>query len=209
MATLTNMRTSVRQRLGVPSTDSFYTDTILTGLINEALNWYAGQWDWPWLEKSETISCADADSDYSLASDYQSTIAVIDSTGTPLVEKPFDELLFMTDAKSANPHFYTVYNATLHVRPVPNGSFNLTHYYRAAETALSGDSDTPAMPDQWLGAVYEYAAGLGFQAAGNLTDAGEKFKTANAWIDQMRTRANRDSASLGGGQRPPGQEAAE
>ena len=206
MATLTNMMTSVRTRLGAPSSDSFYTDAKLTEYINEALDWYTAQWDWPWLEKSETINCAASDSDYAVASDYNSTIAVVDAAHTPLVEKPFDELLFMTTAEDANPHFYCVYNATLHVRPVPNGTFNLTHYYRCLETALSTGSDTPLMPDQYLGCVYEYAAGLGFQAAGNLNDAGEKFKAANAWIEQMRARTNRDAATMGGGQKPGGEQ---
>lgn len=206
MAQLTAIRTSVRYRLGVPSSDSFFTDAVVTELINEALDWYSVQGDWRWLEKLDAQAYTGSDNVEDLPADYSATVLVTNTSGEPLMEKPWAEFAYLSDGtESANPRVYSVWSGAVYLYPTPSGSLTINHYYRAAETALSGDTDTPLIPDQWLGCVYEYAAGLGAQRQGNMAEAEVKFKTANAWIDRMKSVGSVASTNEGGGERPRGE----
>jgi hypothetical protein len=199
---LTTMRTSVRYRLGVPSTDSFYTDAILTETINEALRWYTVQWDWPWLEKSETLTTVNGTATVSPAADYSATIAIVDSTGVALERKPIEELLRMGTGTAAIVRYYSVVSGTLHFRPVPNANLSPVHYYRASETVLSGNSDVPLMPSQYHEAIVEYATAIALERRGATAEAAARREFANTWVENMRARADRYSESTGGGAQP-------
>ncbi len=197
--TLLTLRADVRERLGVPSDDSLYTDTVVTGLINDALNFVSTEADWWWLEKSETIAMSASTSAYTVASDCTRTIAVVDAVGVPLSRRGIDELGLMTTAESANVRFFASYGTKIEVRPVPNGTFNLTHRYIGGETALSGDSDVPLIPAQFQPFVVEYATYLARMRAGNSTEAKANLEVYMRWIDTLKARGSKTSDSKGGG----------
>ena len=56
MATLTTIQTSVRTKMGLPTTDSLITDTALTAAINEALHTFENEGVWQWQEATETLN---------------------------------------------------------------------------------------------------------------------------------------------------------
>jgi hypothetical protein len=203
---LSGMRTAVRYRLGVPSTDSFYTDAILTECVNEANRWIAAQWDWPWLEKFETLTTVNGTATVTPAADYSATIAVVDATGVPLVRVPIDELQRMGTGTAGVVRFFCVLAGTLHFRPVPNGNLSPVHYYRAAETALVNTSDVPLMPAQYHEAIVEAATAVALERRGSVVEAVKRREYAQAWIENMRARADRYSESTGGGAQPEGQD---
>lgn len=197
---LTAFRTAIRTRLGVPSGDSFYTDTVLTDLTNAGIGFLSGEADWRWLEKSATIACVNADPDYAVPTDYRRTIAVIDADGVVLRRKPFDELQFMTTATDDTPHFFSIYGSLVHVRPVPNGTFNLTHYYVGEETALSAGTDTPALPTRWHDVAVEYAVYLAKMRAGNFQEADQNLQIYKSWVAVMKSEASAYAQTIGGGE---------
>lgn len=197
---LSGFRTAIRTRLGVPSSDAFYTDTVLTDLTNSAIAFLSGEADWRWLEKSASISCVNADADYAVPADYRRTIAIIDADGVVLRRKPFDELQFMTTATDDTPHFFTIFGGFVHVRPVPNGTFTLTHYYVGEETALSSGTDTPALPTRWHDVAVEYACYLAKMRAGNYNEAEANLKVYQRWVEVMKSEAPAYAETLGGGE---------
>ena len=197
---------AVRYRLGVPSSDSFYTDAVIVDLLNEALNWYSAQWDWPWLEKKETLTTSGSTETVALASDYSSTVAVTDAVGVPLIEKPMSELQFMGSGEAGVCRYYTIWDASIYLRPIPNGAFSVYHYYRQIEDQFTSlNTDVALIPVQYENVVVEYATGLALQRAGNLADASERIKRAEAQLASMRERSDRKTADQGGGERPAGQ----
>lgn len=199
---LTALMTATRTRLGVPSTDAFYTDANVTDLVNAAVQYLSMVEDWPWLEAVETISCVNATDVYATAATAQRTIVLYDAVGIPLERKPLDELVHMGPATGANPRFFGYRGASLVLRPVPSSSFSLTHVYVGTETRLVSGSDLPTMPQQWHDSIADYAAALGYLRAGDTTRAEPFFAAAERWVAQMRDRAARSADSDGGGFNP-------
>lgn len=199
---LTALMTATRTRLGVPSDDAFYTDTVVTDLVNAAIQWIASQDDWFWLENTETIACTNGVATYATASGSQSTIVLYDASGVPLERKPLDELVRMTTATSATPHFFSYIGSSVTLRPVPNGSFSLTHIYRGTETRLTTGTDVPSCPVQFHDAIADAAAMFAYKREGQLDQAKSWEDSANTWLATMKEEAYRYSDSTGGGEPP-------
>lgn len=198
---LTALITAVRTRIGVPSTDAFYTDTVVTAEINAALQYITSLGDWEWLEKSETIATVNATQSYNVAADAMRTIDVVDPNGIPLARRNIDEIDFMGTATGSYTRFYAQNKNALVVFPIPNGVWNLKHRYVASEPYLTG-TDTPLMTAQWQESLIAYSAYLLEQRAGNVAQA-EAHKTAFAdFLSSMQTRADRRAVTTGGGQQP-------
>lgn len=198
--TLATLRTSVRTRLGVPSTDSVYTDTVLTAHINDALQHVSTEADWYWLEKSETLSLTSGTAAYTVATDCTRTINVEDPTGVPLQRKPVDELVAMTTAQSAVVRFFSPYGLKLEFRPVPNTSISVIHRYIGGETALSADGDNPLIPTQFQQMVVEYATYLAAMQVGNMAEAETRLKLYDQLVETAKARNLKLAESRGGGQ---------
>lgn len=198
--TLATLRTSVRQRLGVPNDDALYTDAVLAGLINDAIQYVTSEADWYWLEKSETLSLVNGTSAYSVAADCTRTINVEDPTGVPLARKPIDELTAMSTATGAVVRFFSPYGLKLEFRPVPNTSISVNHRYIGGEATLSSDSDTPLIPAQWQFLVVEYAAYLAKMRVGNTQEAQANLEMYEKQVALAKDRNLKLAESRGGGQ---------
>lgn len=196
---LSEFRTAIRSRLGVPATDSFFTDTALTDIANAAIQQIAGEFDWPWLEATETINTTNGTATYSTDASSARTISVIDPTGVPLKRMPIDELSYLGAATGGYVRFYAVVGSTLHVRPVPNTALALTHYYVDTEAALSNDADTPTLPAQWHDAWVAYGMVLAYTRANRAADAQAALALYNDWVATMKSQASRFAVSKGGG----------
>jgi len=198
--TLATLRTSVRERLGVPSDDSLFTNAVLTALINDALQIVSSEADWYWLEKQENLSLVNGTSAYTVASDCTRTINVEDPTGIALARKPVDELVSMSTATAGVVRFFSPYGLKLEFRPVPNTSITVVHRYLGGETALSADGDTPLMPAQFQPALVEYAAYLAKMRVGNTQEAAANLEVYQGMVATMKDRNLKLAESRGGGQ---------
>ena len=171
---LTALISATRTRLGIPDTDAFFSDAVLTDLINSSLQYLSGQHDWPWLELTEQLSTTASVEFVTAITSSQRTIALFDATGIQLTYQPYHELVrFPADAKSNTLRFFGMRGKNIVLRPCPLGTVAnaLTHVYRAAEPTLLTGSDTPLMDVQFHPAIADMAACMGYGRQGNLTEA--------------------------------------
>lgn len=196
---LAALRTALRTRLGVPSSDALFTDTVCTSLINAALHAIEVRHDWPWLEAVETIPTVNATDAYTPNAAWMRTVSLTISGRHPLervsIEK-LDSLLGTT----GDPRFYGVFAEQLIVRPVPTGALNMTHRYIKKEADLAADANTPLMPASFHESIVSYAAHLGFRRSNQLADAGAALAEFQAWEERMLQRGDRLSEETGGGE---------
>jgi hypothetical protein len=182
--TLTEMRTAVRNRMGNPSTDGFYTDAQLTDLINEAMHFVSAMDDWPWLQTSETITTTAGDGSYAPNANWVRTKQLFIQESEPFV------LISLAEVddyglRQGQPDTYHIYAEELLLRPVPSGAFSVIHQYIRKETTLSADGDTPVMPSMFHYAIVEYATYLGHARAGYAERSQLAFKGFQDWYKNM------------------------
>jgi hypothetical protein len=201
---LTGLIEATRTRLGTPSSDAFFTDQVVTDLVNGALQYISSQHDFPWLEASESLNTVANTETVATAATSQRTIALYDASGIQLEYKPFHDLVRIPkDAVSNTIRFFGMRGSTLVLRPCPLGSVTgaLTHIYRAAEPRLTTGSDTPLMPQQFHDAIADKAANLGMMRQGDLNGAKLYGDLCAEWITAMIGNADRFADSTGGGAR--------
>lgn len=205
---LTGLIEATRTRLGIPSSDAYFTDQVVTDLVNAGLEYITGRHDWYWLEATESLSTTAASESVATTTSSQRTIALYDSTGVQLEYRPYHDLVrFPADAQSNTLRFFGLRGSTIVLRPVPLGTVvgALTHIYRSAEPRLLSGSDTPLMPQQFHDAIADRAAYLGHLRQGDNPAAKLYQETCEEWIQLMLANADRFADSVGGGARTEGE----
>lgn len=201
---LTGLMEATRTRLGVPSSDAFFTDQVVTDLVNAALEYISGRHDWYWLELSESLNTVASTETVSTAAASQRTIALYDASGIQLEYRPYHELVrFPADAESNTLRFFGLRGSTVVLRPVPLGSVTgaLTHIYRSSEPRLLTGTDTPLMPQQFHDAIADRATYLGHLRQGDGAAAKAFQESCEEWVQLMLANADRFADSTGGGAR--------
>lgn len=205
---LTSLNEALRTRLGVPSSDAFFTDQVCTDLTNAALQYISGQHDWYWLELTETLGTTAGNEAVATAAASQRTIALFDGSGIQLEYMPYHELVrYPGDAESNTLRFFGLRGSTLILRPTPLGTVAnaLTHIYRSSEPRLLTGTDTPLMPSQFHDGIADKAAQMGMLRQGDIQGAKGYETTCEQWISLMVAHADRFSDSTGGGARTEGE----
>jgi len=75
-ATLVDLRRLIRQRVGVPASDDFFTDAVLTDTINLALDHITTEQYWPWDEHRDDRLTTAITGAVGVAVDYRATRSV-------------------------------------------------------------------------------------------------------------------------------------
>lgn len=166
--TLTQLRTALRVRLGVATNDTFYTDAVLTDLINEAMFVVENEHDWPWDLTQETITTVIGTAAYTPNANWYQTKELFISPYEVFDYMPLkavDEI-----PNSGRPLYYAIAgNASgveqIIMKPTPDAVYTVTHRYYKTVTALSADGDTPIMPTQFHYAILAYALYLAHHRA--------------------------------------------
>ena len=194
---LSTLRTEVRDRAGVDSNDGMAADATVTRFINGAVRQVAAMKDWDWDWASETIATVVDQDAYTRAADCRKTDKVVDaSTGkllTPI--NPAVGVRYSSGDRKGPPRFWYVQGGSLYIVPSPDDVRNLTHYYVAAETALSGDTDEPNIPD-WaidlviIKAALMLAARMDNTSEYNLLKDQEREAIRNMEDEARRSRGN-------------------
>lgn len=200
---LQDIRTNLRDRLGVPDEDGLFTDTVLTRIINRAVQKVAGEWDWVWLEKLEAIATADGVSQNDVAANWESTVSLHTAPHPHLRMLTVEDMDYFGGEVQGRPKAFTDYGKVIQWYPVPDGVYTFTHRYVAFETELSGDTDEPLAPEPWIDAIIEWAAHLCYRKTGNVQMAGAAQAAYTSMVDKMKTRANARARTTGGGQDAP------
>jgi hypothetical protein len=145
---LQTIRTEILETAGLASDDARFPSATLNRVVNRALRNLSAEHDWPWNQASETLTTVAAQEAYSPAAAWQKTIR-LRYEGRDLVEyQPRDAAQFFNDTGS--PVGFYIEEESIHLLPIPDGVYSVEHIYSAGETALSGDTDTPALPDRYI-----------------------------------------------------------
>ncbi|MGE4425491.1 MAG: hypothetical protein AB7G37_03450 [Solirubrobacteraceae bacterium] len=196
--TLADLRTALRHRLRVPSGDALTDETLLTGLVNEALSAVASEADWPWLEVHSTTHVTEGGGAWNLPADFGRLI-VARFTGQQALERMPIETLDRLDDAVGSPRFYAFFGSQLIWRPILVYAGDLWVRYKILEATLTGDDDPPKIPERYKAAVVEMAAVLAHRRNGDHDKAAAAQDEYDRWLARMRRDAGLVSDSEGGG----------
>jgi len=155
---LSDIRTRVRERLGLSTSDTAITDAILTQFINTANRKIALMHDWPWLIKTDatwtalTVGQSDYVTSTDVATDVRKTLYLIVDTDYQLVYKQPQDLARYAAYTSGHPAWYTIEGTTFRIAPAPDTAYDVRHVYVAEVATLTNDTDIPEMGatnDEW------------------------------------------------------------
>jgi hypothetical protein len=203
MTTLMQLRRLVRSRMGVPVGDDFMTDAVLDDHINLALQTIDAEAHWPWTEVGEVVTLTNAAPDIVPTADWRVTRAVFYGEQELGLVAPGD-LLRMFDFSADRPVAWCPIGDVLSVRPKPNGSIDVTHYYFRQSAWLADDVDVPRLPNEYTGAVVAKAAELlatRESSGGDTARHGTEYKS---WIERMRKDMRRSTTGTHVRVRPGG-----
>lgn len=157
---LSDIRTEVRDRAGLDSSDAMLTDAVLTRLINASLREVSNIRDWDWLMARETISTVVGTTVYDRAADAKTSTRLTVPIGedTRLLRLVTPRAAAAYERYSGRPAVWYVQAGQIFIYPKPSKVYDLTHDYIATETALANATDEPLIPDYAIDLVIIKAA---------------------------------------------------
>lgn len=190
-------RARVYDKLGLPTSDGHVTTAAVTQALNAALQEYATEADWPWLQSEVTVTSASGTATYALPTRYARTLYVIDSSGQYELEYRPPRPLATYEGETDRPRFYSGLVGTLKLVPTPNGVYSYRHGYVVSEAEFSADGDVALLPDayaDWLVtiAARKVAVRRKDPELKSMLDA-----ESGQWLQRMRNEVRR-TAFLGG-----------
>lgn len=160
---LMQLREKVRNRAGISSGDQYIPSQVLDDAINQAILQIDGEYHWPWLEATQTISLVDGTDTYALPADYRATRSMValntDSSNSVLPQVSPTQALSKVTTDVGFPMGYALYEGNIVLLPTPGAGYTLKHLYYRQSTELVNDTDEPLIPDLWHPAVVAAAAG--------------------------------------------------
>jgi len=146
--TLDEIRTEVLETAGLASDDSRFPDATLTRVVNRALRALSAEADWPWNQATEDLTTAADTQAYTPDAAWQKTLRLRYENRDLLEYQSREAAQWATD--TGRPAGYFIELDQIHIVPTPDGVYTIEHVFSSTETALSGDSDTPALPDRYI-----------------------------------------------------------
>ena len=152
------LRQMVRDRIGVPPHDEFFSPNVLDTNINLALTAIESEHRWPWNERTEDVILTPT-AELTMPDDWRATRAMFTQYNT-LMEWPYYDLKVRFHEYAGDPTHFSLVNRTMYVRPWPSGDIPATHVYYAEPKMLALDTDVPNIPMQHIGTLVAKAAQL-------------------------------------------------
>lgn len=185
--TLEELRDAVRVRLGVPAIDTFFQDPQLDDLVNEALQVFSLEEDWPWLQATETINTVAGTRFYTPLDPLWARTKALSIQG-------FDALSMLSLQEIRNwpddirdvPVYYTLYMEQLYLAPAPSAIYALRHDYYKFEPVLNTPTDIPIVPAIYHFAIIAYAVHLAHLRSGDLARASAARQEYDAWLKRVQ-----------------------
>lgn len=149
---LSDIRTEVRERMGLSTNDTAVTNAILTDIVNAAQRKLSLVHDWPWLieEDLDFTAFTIGQRKYAVTvphDEWRKTLyIVVDGDTVMTVKQPQDIHRFSADT-TGMPRFYAISGTDIYVWPTPDQAYSVLHVYVKDPAVLSADGDTPAIED--------------------------------------------------------------
>lgn len=156
--TLADYRARVYDKLGLPTTDGHVTTAQVNAALNAALQEYATEYDWPWLQSEATITTVAGTQTYALPARYTRTLYLIDGDGQGELEYRPRRQLAAYEGETGRARFYSGLVGTVALYPEPNDAVTLTHGYVISEAEMDDDADTILLPDAYADFLVTIAA---------------------------------------------------
>lgn len=145
---LSVIRPMILTRAGLAADDPRFPDATLTDAINQALRSISAEHDWPWLQ-GQTNQSTVADTQFISAPSLWAKTLRLEIDGDDLhLMQPRDGGRY--SQSTGKPLGYFIEHDKIHFAPVPDGVYTVYHVFYKYEAALSGDTDTPLLPDRFL-----------------------------------------------------------
>lgn len=177
---LTTIRLEVRERLGELNAN-FFSDDEVDRAINEAIRHFSSEERWPWLWTELEGDLVAGDDTFDLPSNvppnrvFNMSVDADSLIGPVMLERVDPRAGFRLrhayDGHEGCPKFYYVTASnlsedeappvtyTVRVIPTPDLSYEIEAQYVFIPPELSGDSDEPAIPEEYQDAIPAWAAG--------------------------------------------------
>lgn len=148
MAQLSDIRTEILETAGLASDDARFPDATMNRIVNRALRQVSSEHDWPWNHAQTNLTTTANVQTVSMPA-ATSKILRLEIEGKQLLQLTASEGGSYSQDRG-RPQAYWVEHEKIHFAPVPDGAYTVYTLYSAYETALSSDSDTPALPDRFM-----------------------------------------------------------
>lgn len=192
---LGQLRTAVYANIGSDPNDGLLTPTAINSFINRALHSLEQEAEWPWLEMQETINVVAGTTSYTPGAsggNWLRTRWLEDQNGKNMEWFSHVELDDRySNSSTGQPKTFSVYGDQINIRPIPDGSYTLTHFYQRSEADLVNDTDTPVIPATYHTLIVDYASYLAFRASRETERANEALQAYKDSVKQMWSRAKR------------------
>jgi len=194
---LAEIRTRVRDRAGLTTTDTLVTEAVLTRIINAGLNTLALEADWPWLRVKTDLTTVAGQAEYDPPALWLRTISLTHSdTGEPLARRHVKVLDRIPATSTGRPFQYAVDGGKITLRYTPNGVLTLVHRYVKSEPTLVDADDTPLLPEAYGQGLIEWCAAKAYTMKKDVERTQEAKLDYAAWLKRARDNINQGREPL-------------
>lgn len=185
---LSDIRTDAFDVFGYSSDDPMLDPTtVVNRLVNQAVDQFSKEFDWPWLYSEGTLVTASGTSDYAVPTRWHKTdwLAYEDHALQLISVKDMRSWVGDPDAKGPPAYWHTVGSTEIRLGPTPDGVYTIDHGYYVYEAELVNDTDVTLIDPQFDDMLVMYVAKKMAMRKGEADD----LRWANAEIDEWRKRA--------------------
>ena len=189
--------------MGVPLDDDFMPDNVLDDHINLACQTLDAEAHWPWTDIGEIVTVTAAQPYIVPTADWRATRAVFYRDNELTLVAPAD-LLRLYEESADVPWMWCPMGDTIAIRPRPNSSVEVIHYYDRQCEWLADDTDEPTIPGEYTGAIVAKAAELLSARESSGGDSARHGDEYTGWVTRMRRDMRRSTAGVHVRVRPGG-----
>jgi hypothetical protein len=197
------LRRMVRNRLGLPGTDSMQRDEMLDDVINQAVAAVDAEQRWPWSERVDTVTVPAAAGEFTPDDRWRATKTIV-YNGVELAQVALADLLAWHVESGGVPRVWGIKGSVVALRPVVASDVAVTHVWYAQAPTLVDDNDTVDLPDQFAGVIVAKAAELASLREDDRGAAAAHLADYENWIRRMRRDVRRTTGPIRVRVRPGG-----
>jgi len=162
----------VRDRLGIPIGDSFFSDSVLDTNLNLAIAAFDSENRWPWNEATTTLTLLGGTKEVELPDDW-SALRAVTYKHEVLEQMPLYDLVRVDDGAGSWFRWYAVKDRTLVLAPSTTLDTELGIVYYRQPLLMEDDHDVPRAPIEHINAIIAKACQLCAVREGERTEAGD------------------------------------
>jgi hypothetical protein len=189
------LRDQVRVRIGVPVVDGFQDAVVIDQYINHANDLIEAEARWPWQETVASPSTVAGTATVAVPTDWRASRSLFIEDDEIHLKAPADIYQWNADDRG-RPQVWALIGSDIHLRPVPDVVYTLTHLYYKTPTVLEADDDTADMPDYLTGSIVAKAAELLAIREDDRGAASAHLAEYVGWLARMRKEMRRTTGPL-------------